>query len=197
MAGAGVERAVPMHPPKALLLVPLAAATVLSACGGTSGAPGGGGGSSGGGALSFGVRTADFGSTTYPCSAGSGITTFSGFMVSCEPNDPSGVAQPIIGVAGYHGTDSYSFGGSNDIAASFVQFGLANHDFRSAPASPGIPGTTCTVQLVGPPTLSQGDHVSGSFHCENIHGDVVHGDGGYQPPVWTSADGEFDGYVLM
>jgi hypothetical protein len=173
---------------------------LLAACGSnspSSGEP------TGGYPFSFSVSTADFGSMNYACSSdSSSVTTLNGFLASCDMDETvSGsseqMTETVIQIAGYHGSDTYAFQGSDGMTASFVQFDLANHIFRSSPASPGIPGTTCSVVLTGPPKLSAGDQVSGTFHCDNIVGFVISGDAGYYPPSTTSADGQFAGTVLF
>jgi hypothetical protein len=183
-----------------------ALAILLAGCGGTGN--GGGGTTSSGGAtqspLHFTVRTGTGDSTAYPCSSGSGVATKgtpTGLMIACGETNASGatVSDAIIGLAGYHGAGTYTFTGSTDTGASFVQLTLDNYDFvTSVGATPGEPQPSCSVQITSAPaTLSIGDEVSGSFHCDNIVGLVITGDGSYNAPVFTTADGEFDGPVVF
>ncbi|HEY5243096.1 MAG TPA: hypothetical protein VIJ22_16565 [Polyangiaceae bacterium] len=163
-----------------------------------------GGGSSGGSAsapFSFSVSTTDFGGIAYTCDPGSsGVTTLNGFLANCDESPNGGTTQitdAVVQLAGYHGSDTYAFQGSDDTTASFVQFTMANHDFHSGPASPGIPATSCSVVVTGPATLAKGDTVTATFHCDEIPAFVVIGDGGYHPPMSTTADGQFAGTVVF
>jgi hypothetical protein len=163
-----------------------------------------GGGSSGSSAsapFSFSVSTADFGAIAYPCDPGSsGVTTFNGFVANCDESPNGGTTQitdAVVQIAGYHGSDTYAFQGSDDITASFVQFTIANYELHSGPASPGIPATSCSIVVTGPATLAKGDTVTATFHCDEIAAFVLIGDGGYHPPMSTTADGQFAGTVVF
>src|SRR5262249_20274658 len=148
--------------------------------------------------FTFDVTTTGYGGSNYACPAGSGIVLMPSFMADCVTNDPSGLAQPMLQIASYHGTDTYTFTGSSAGGASPLPFGPAHYDFITRDVTPGEQPPTCTAKLVGPPTLSQGDHVTGTFHCDAVRGLVVHGDPStYYPPVTTSVDGHFDGYVVF
>jgi hypothetical protein len=180
-------------------------ATVLAGCGGSGdgGASRSGAGGGGQTPLHFTVRTGTGGSTSYPCASGSGAMTQgvpSGFMISCQETNASGeyVTDAVLALAGYHGTGTYPFTGSVTSGASAVQFTLDNYDYlTSVGATPGEPTPSCTVQITsGSATPALGDPVSGTFHCDVIVGSVV-GDAAYYPPVFTTADGEFDGAVVF
>jgi hypothetical protein len=179
---------------------PLLAVTALAGCSGVpAGGNGGGGGTSSGLPLAFSISTGNYGAVAYTCSPGSGVSPIGGFTVACSLADDGGaLSGPIVQIAGYHGTDTYAFQGSNDEAASFVQFGLAGYDFGSAPAWAGLPATTCSVQLTGNATLSRGDHVTGTFHCDGIQGIPVHvTQATPEATVTASVDGRFDGFEML
>ncbi len=183
-------------------------AALLAGCGG-SGGGGTGSSSSGGGQtpLQFNVAVGGGASTALSCDSGSGVVTQgvpSGFMISCQQKDASGadVTNAVLALSGYHGTGTYSFTGSTASGASSVQFTLGNYGYdTSVSATPGDPTPTCTVQITsGSATPAVGDPVSGTFHCDDIVGDAQGddtGSGSYSPPVFTTADGEFDGAVVL
>jgi hypothetical protein len=100
----------------------------------------------------------------------------------------------LLALFNYHGTGTYSFSGSAPETVGVSQLWIsASGDYQTVPenwASAGSPASTCTVNVSGPmsdPSISTvGDHVSTTFHCDNLWG----GSAGS-----SSADGSFEGDV--
>jgi hypothetical protein len=118
------------------------------------------------------------------------------FSLFC--NDSSNNVQQTraaIQIQNFHGTDTYTLTSFDDGTVQFVD--TADVEFGVVGASPGVPGTTCTIQAQGPASPKKGDVVSGTLHCDNLYGAHINGDGGYYPPVRETVDGSFQVAIYM
>lgn len=98
-----------------------------------------------------------------------------------------------IVINAFHGTDSYRLASPDDGTVQFID--TADVEFGVAVTQAGIPSTNCILDVAGPPSPRSGDTVSGKFHCENLSGAHLFGDGSYQPPVRETVDGTFDATI--
>ena len=149
-------------------------------------------------AFHFAVTTTTQGSATLTCdNAPSGIALMGGSLQAfCDHDEVGTNGATTIGqvdIAGFHGADTYTFEGSNDPLAGSVSFDLNGYSFSSVPASPGITATSCSVTITSPDAPQRGDAISGTFHCDDLLGFLIVGDGGYHAQPTTSVDGTFDG----
>jgi hypothetical protein len=176
----------------------VAVLSALAACGGSGGSATGAGSSS---PTTFDVMTGTGGSSSLPCDSGTSFTQFQPgqLLFSCLQQVTSGTdtvstTLAILELSGYHGSDTYTFTGSTDPSTGSVQFTQRGVQFLTQAPGPGLAGTTCTVTITGPTTLSAGSQVSGSFHCDSIYGLPLESDPtSYVPATVTSADGSFSG----
>jgi hypothetical protein len=172
--------------------------SALAACGGSSGPSTAAGSSS---PTTFEVTTGTGGSSNLPCDRGASLAEFQPgqLLFSCQQSvttgtDTTSTTLAILELAGYHGSDTYSFTGSTDPSTGSVQFRQGEMQFLTRAPDPGFAGTKCKVTVTGPAALSAGAQVSGSFHCDSIDGLPVTGDAStYVPDTITSADGSFAG----
>lgn len=94
-----------------------------------------------------------------------------------------------IVIRAYHGAGSYILTSSDDGSVQFVDGD--NVIYGVPKVQPGAPATKCAVEIEGQASPTHGDVISGTFHCENLMGNHLYGDGRYQPPSYEAVDGSF------
>ncbi|MBK6694102.1 MAG: hypothetical protein IPG50_18135 [Myxococcales bacterium] len=107
--------------------------------------------------------------------------------VSCGAGQETYAA---IVIRAYHGPGTYTLTSSDDGTVQFVD--VESVLFGIPKRQPGVPATKCAAEIKGPASPARGDVISGTFHCDNLMGNRLYGDGGYQPPVYRAVDGSFE-----
>jgi hypothetical protein len=158
-----------------------------------------GSGAAGSGALEFQITLPNSAAINFPCSAdSSGATVLDGTLqIACDTDAP-GATNSATTVAGifipsFHGSDTYALEQAGADQSPIIEFTTDNVAYGAIVAAPGYAATTCSIQVTANATPKQGDAASGKFHCDNVVGNVVVGDGGYHASQITSVDGTFSG----
>jgi hypothetical protein len=154
-------------------------------------------------ALTLSTMTS-LGKTVYACPGGGSISLDHGALfVECDFGD-AGAQSALLEVSHYHGSGRYPFTcdnpspsqqcNANALGGNEVWLPMGDDTMAAWPASPGRPASSCTFTIQGPPSLTRGDLVSGTFHCDPIA--IVIGSSSLDAsPLPTSVDGQFQGTV--
>jgi hypothetical protein len=103
-------------------------------------------------------------------------------QTSNEETNKEQQTRAAVTINSFHGTDTYVLKGLDVGGVQFID--VDDVEFTSAVSEdPGSPTTACTIQAQGPSAPKKGDQVSGTFHCDNVLGGQLHGDGAYRPPI--------------
>ncbi len=152
-------------------------------------------GAAGGGAPQFKITLPSSEVIDFPCDADtSGASVVSGSLQFTCDVGASAPTAPGIFVPGFHGNDTYALqqtAGADQ--TPIVDFTADNYAYAGLGAAPGFAATTCSTSVTASATPKKGDAVSGKFHCDNVEGNIVVGDGGHNPSQLTSVDGTFSG----
>jgi hypothetical protein len=146
--------------------------------------------------------TTSRGETMYTCQGGGGISLDHGALfVECDFGDAR-AESALLEVSGYHGSGMYPFTcdnpspsqqcDANAVGGNEVWLPMGDYTMAAWPASPGVPASSCTFTIQGSSSLSRGNPVSGTFHCDPI-ALVVGGSSLDASPLPTSVDGQFQG----